>query len=61
MHIFTLHNAQKNWSEKCSMAEFAINSSINTTTGYAPLKLNYGYMPATIWTAYIHEDHIQRC
>ena len=27
------------------MVEFAINSSINTTTGYAPFKLNYGYMP----------------
>ena len=27
------------------MAEFAINSSVNTTTGYAPFELNYGYMP----------------
>ena len=27
------------------MVEFTINSSINTTTGYAPFKLNYGYMP----------------
>ena len=27
------------------MAEFAINSSVNATTGYAPFKLNYGYMP----------------
>ena len=26
------------------MAEFAINSSVNATTGYAPFKLNYGYM-----------------
>ena len=38
-------NDQKNWSEKCSMAEFTINSSINTTTGYAPFEHNYGYMP----------------
>ena len=38
-------NDQKNWSEKCSMTEFAINSSINTTTGYALFKLNYRYMP----------------
>ena len=37
------HN-QKNWSEKCSMVEFTINSSINTTTGYAPFELNYGYI-----------------
>ena len=27
------------------MAEFTINSSVNATTGYAPFKLNYGYMP----------------
>ena len=26
------------------MVEFAINSSINATTGYAPFELNYGYM-----------------
>ena len=26
------------------MMEFAINSSVNTTTGYAPFELNYGYM-----------------
>ena len=27
------------------MVEFAINSSINTITGYAPFELNHGYMP----------------
>ena len=27
------------------MVEFAINSSVNATTGYAPFDLNYGYMP----------------
>ena len=27
------------------MVEFAINSSVNATTGYAPFELNYGYMP----------------
>ena len=27
-----------------SDGEFAINSSINATTGYAPFKLNYGHM-----------------
>ena len=26
------------------MAEFAINSSVNAATGYAPLELNYRYM-----------------
>ena len=38
-------NNQKDWSDKCLMVEFAINSSINATTGYAPFELNYGYMP----------------
>ena len=37
-------NDQKNWSEKCSMAEFAINSSVKATTGYSPFELNYIYM-----------------
>ena len=37
-------NDQKDWSSKCPMMEFAINSSVNATTGYAPFKLNYGYM-----------------
>ena len=27
------------------MAEFAINSSINATTGYVLFEFNYGYMP----------------
>ena len=27
------------------MVEFAINSSVNATTGYAPFELNYGYIP----------------
>ena len=26
-------------------SQFAINSSVNTTTGYAPFELNYRYMP----------------
>ena len=38
-------NDQKDWSSKCPLVEFAINSSVNTTTGYAPFELNYGYMP----------------
>ena len=38
-------NDQKNWSEKCSMVEFTLNSSVNATTGYALFGLNYGYTP----------------
>ena len=37
-------NNQKDWSDKCPMVEFTINSSVNATTGYAPFELNYGYM-----------------
>ena len=36
-------NDQRDWSDKCPMVEFAINSSINATTGYTPFELNYGY------------------
>ena len=38
-------NDRKDWSGKGLMVEFAINSSINTTMGYAPFELNHGYMP----------------
>ena len=38
-------NNQRDWSDKCLMVEFAINSSINATTGYTPFKLNHRYMP----------------
>ena len=38
-------NDQKDWSDKCPMVEFAINSSVNATIGYALFELNYGYMP----------------
>ena len=40
-------NDQKNWSEKCSMVEFTINSSVNATTGYAPFELYHGYIPTS--------------
>ena len=53
-------NDQRDWSDKCLMVEFAINSSINATTGYAPFELNYGYI-ATIRAAYTDRHHIQRC
>jgi hypothetical protein len=39
---------QKNWAEKIDMVEFAINSSVAETTGYAPFELNGGYMPSMI-------------
>ena len=38
-------NDQRDRSDKCPMVEFAINSSVNATTGYTPFELNYGYMP----------------
>jgi hypothetical protein len=36
---------QKDWVEKLDIVEYAINSSVSTSTGYAPFELNYGYMP----------------
>ena len=39
---------QMDWYDKVPMVEFAINSSINATTGYAPFELNYAYIPRMI-------------
>ena|SRR5258707_2821740 len=35
---------QHDWGLKIPMTEFAINSSVNRTTGFAPFELVYGYM-----------------
>ena len=32
-------NDQKDWSSKCPMVEFPLNSSVNTMTGHAPFEL----------------------
>jgi hypothetical protein len=39
---------QTDWIDKIDMVEFAINSSISETTGYAPFELSGGYMPSMI-------------
>lgn len=36
---------QSDWQEKLPLVEFAINSSVSSSTGYAPFELIYGYMP----------------
>ena len=36
---------QKDWIEKVPMVEFAINLSMSGSTGFAPFKLTYRYMP----------------
>ena len=40
-----INDDQKNWADKCPMVEFALNSSVSTTTGFTPFGLNQGYMP----------------
>jgi hypothetical protein len=39
-----VHNNQKDWAAKCPMVELALNSKVSATTGFAPFKLNHGYM-----------------
>jgi RNase H-like domain found in reverse transcriptase/Reverse transcriptase (RNA-dependent DNA polymerase)/Integrase zinc binding domain len=39
---------QTNWVEKCPMVEFAINSSISSSSKFSPFELNYGYIPPMI-------------
>ena len=36
---------QRDWSEKVPLVEFALNSAISSSSGFAPFDLNYGYMP----------------
>ena len=40
-----INDDQKNWGDKCPMVEFALNSSVSATMGFAPFELNQGYMP----------------
>ena len=40
-----INDDQKNWADKCPMVEFALNSSVSATTGFAPFELNQGYIP----------------
>ena len=39
---------QLDWIDKIPMVEFTLNSATSATTGFAPFKLNYGYLPRII-------------
>ena len=39
---------QRDWVEKLPMTEFTLNSSISSSTGFAPFELNYGFLPTFI-------------
>jgi hypothetical protein len=39
---------QLDWPKHLLSVEFAINSSVNASTGFAPFKLTYGYMPTIL-------------
>jgi hypothetical protein len=39
---------QSDWVEKIPLVEFAINSNISSSTGFAPFELNYGFMPTLL-------------
>ena len=39
---------QSDWVDKIPIVEFAINSNISSSMGFAPFKLNYGYLPTLI-------------
>jgi hypothetical protein len=38
-------SSQQDWAEKVPMCEFALNSSISTSTKWAPFELTYGHLP----------------
>ena len=39
---------QTDWKDKIPMVEFALNSNLSSSTGFAPFELNYGFMPTLI-------------
>lgn len=39
---------QRDWVSKIPLIEFALNSSINSSTGFAAFELTYGYMPRIV-------------
>ena len=39
---------QFNWVDQLPLVEFAMNSAINSSTGFAPFETNYGWMPRLI-------------
>ena len=43
-----INDDQKDWAAKCPMVEFVLNSSVSTTTGFAPFELNQGYIVAAV-------------
>jgi hypothetical protein len=47
MHMLVRPN-QLDWPKHLPAVEFAINSSVCASTGYAPFELTYGYIPQTI-------------
>ena len=40
-----IRNDQKDWDKRCPAAEFALNSSVSATMGYAPFELHSGHIP----------------
>jgi hypothetical protein len=41
-----VHPDQWDWAEHILMVEFALNSAISSSSGFAPFELNYGYSPS---------------
>jgi hypothetical protein len=44
----TVSPDQKDWVPRVPLVEFTLNSSINSSSGFAPFELNYGYMPRLV-------------
>jgi len=43
-----VNDYQTNWVEQLPVVEFAMNSSVNSSTGHAPFEANYGWLPRLI-------------
>ncbi len=45
----SIRSDQRDWLIKVPMIEFALNSSMSSTTGFAPFELTSGHMPCMMW------------
>ena len=43
-----VNDYQDNWLHQLPMVEFAMNSAVSSSTGYAPFEANYGWLPRLI-------------
>ena len=47
LRTYTIFKSE-DWDQRLAAVEYAINNSVNVSTGYTPFFLNYGYHPDSL-------------